>query len=186
MNAPDSVSTSPHEVSERFVVHPKLRSWKKDGKSFVGFPPETFFEVSEETLEFISLFGQPRTLEQIEEVADFEEEVMDLLLESRLLVEADETREANADEGFRPFSLKDRVRIFSRDVWVAFTDLFRGERLRASQETCERRHEVCSGCQWYVASSGRSLLSGPKCRACGCYLRIKTALRASRCPIGRW
>ncbi len=111
---------------------------------------------------------------------------MDLLLESRLLVSADDTGDGPADEGFRPFTLKDRIRVFSRDVWLVVTDLFRGEKLRASPETRERRHEECSTCEWYVASSGRGLLRGPRCRACGCYLSIKTALHASRCPVGRW
>lgn len=46
-------------------------------------------------------------------------------------------------------------------------------------EEISRRLEICRACEHYRASDER-------CAKCGCFLRIKTAWRAQKCPIGKW
>jgi hypothetical protein len=44
----------------------------------------------------------------------------------------------------------------------------------------ERRLSICAApCEHYIAAANR-------CRACGCFLRFKTALRTGKCPAGKW
>ena len=43
----------------------------------------------------------------------------------------------------------------------------------------ERRLEICNVCEWF---DGQQL----RCKACGCYLVAKAALRGSKCPKGKW
>ena len=58
----------------------------------------------------------------------------------------------------------------------------RGQPVMIDDAEAERRLRVCSACrEWYDATRDRC--AHP---ACGCYLRIKTRLRAMRCPDGRW
>ena len=47
----------------------------------------------------------------------------------------------------------------------------------ASDELYEQRLDVCRGCD--------SLLAGT-CQKCGCYVEIRAAARASKCPVNKW
>jgi hypothetical protein len=52
----------------------------------------------------------------------------------------------------------------------------------AGSDEAKRRLDICRACsEWYVAENDRC--AHPKC---GCFLRIKTRLRAMRCPDGKW
>lgn len=43
----------------------------------------------------------------------------------------------------------------------------------------ERRLSICRGCEHFDAEATR-------CRACGCYLNLKSRLDAWHCPIEKW
>ena len=43
----------------------------------------------------------------------------------------------------------------------------------------DKRLDVCKDCEYF---DGRQL----RCKACGCYLIAKAAIRGSKCPKGKW
>ncbi len=56
-----------------------------------------------------------------------------------------------------------------------------GNRLNALSEVAKERLNICAGCEFFRASDERC--SHPKC---GCFLKLKTWLRAEKCPEGKW
>ena len=42
-----------------------------------------------------------------------------------------------------------------------------------------KRLEICNVCEWF---DGQQL----RCKACGCYLVAKAAMRGAKCPKGKW
>lgn len=48
---------------------------------------------------------------------------------------------------------------------------------RASEEETERRLGICRQCDY---------LERGTCRACGCYVELRAASRAGRCPYKKW
>ena len=51
------------------------------------------------------------------------------------------------------------------------------EEIRASKDLYEKRLARCKGCDL--------LLSG-MCRACGCFVELRAAIAANRCPYEKW
>jgi len=51
--------------------------------------------------------------------------------------------------------------------------------LLASEEEKEKRFETCLNCEFLMHKQSR-------CLKCGCYMNLKTRLKASKCPIGKW
>lgn len=58
--------------------------------------------------------------------------------------------------------------------------MLRGD-AKITPEQAAERFAVCQGCDWFRASDERC--AHP---SCGCFLRVKTAWRAQRCPVGKW
>jgi hypothetical protein len=54
-----------------------------------------------------------------------------------------------------------------------------GNNLRLSDEEANKRFEICNNCEFFNKLDNR-------CLKCGCYMAIKTYLKAERCPIGKW
>lgn len=54
-----------------------------------------------------------------------------------------------------------------------------GNSLNISDEEKEKRLSICKGCEFFSQVDDR-------CSRCGCYLKVKTYLKAERCPIGKW
>jgi hypothetical protein len=54
-----------------------------------------------------------------------------------------------------------------------------GNPLNISDIEKDKRLSVCKTCEWYNVSQER-------CSKCGCFLKVKTYLKAERCPIGKW
>jgi uncharacterized paraquat-inducible protein A len=54
-----------------------------------------------------------------------------------------------------------------------------GNNLRISSEDAQKRLSICSGCEFFQQAQQR-------CGKCGCYMAVKTYLKAERCPIGKW
>ena len=54
-----------------------------------------------------------------------------------------------------------------------------GNALNISEADKEKRLSICKSCEFFDAAQER-------CAKCGCYLKIKTYLKAEKCPINRW
>jgi hypothetical protein len=54
-----------------------------------------------------------------------------------------------------------------------------GNGLRLTTEEANNRMNICNSCPFYISEQQR-------CGKCGCYMAIKTYLKAERCPIGKW
>ena len=55
----------------------------------------------------------------------------------------------------------------------------KGNNLINTAETTAYRFNICSSCEFYIQSKDR-------CSKCGCKMKIKSTLNASKCPIGKW
>lgn len=45
-------------------------------------------------------------------------------------------------------------------------------------EEREHRLKICESCDFFTANR--------RCLKCGCYMDVKTTIKAEKCPIGRW
>lgn len=54
-----------------------------------------------------------------------------------------------------------------------------GNDLRLEQNEANKRLSICKQCQFFNSLSQR-------CSKCGCFLSVKTYLKAEKCPIGKW
>ena len=54
-----------------------------------------------------------------------------------------------------------------------------GQGFNVSQEEADKRKAICDQCPFLNKNQDR-------CTKCGCYMAVKTYLRASNCPIGKW
>jgi hypothetical protein len=54
-----------------------------------------------------------------------------------------------------------------------------GESIKVSDEEANSRKNICNSCPFFNKAQER-------CNKCGCYMAIKTYLKASNCPIGKW
>jgi hypothetical protein len=59
--------------------------------------------------------------------------------------------------------------------------LMKRKRVISNSETYAKRLKVCENC----ASSKRSA-SVLVCDVCGCFLKLKMSIAASKCPLGKW
>lgn len=55
----------------------------------------------------------------------------------------------------------------------------KGNDLKISSEEAEKRLGICKTCQFFDKTS-------QKCSKCGCYLAVKTYLKAEHCPVHKW
>jgi len=54
-----------------------------------------------------------------------------------------------------------------------------GNPLNVSDEEKNRRLSICNSCEFYIKDQER-------CSKCGCYMAVKTYLKAENCPVGKW
>lgn len=54
-----------------------------------------------------------------------------------------------------------------------------GNSLRISPEEAQKRLSICNTCEFFLKPQQR-------CGKCGCYMAVKTYLRAEKCPMGKW
>lgn len=54
-----------------------------------------------------------------------------------------------------------------------------GQGVKVTQETAEARLAICRSCPFFRHTDER-------CSKCGCYMAVKTYLRAEKCPVGKW
>lgn len=66
-----------------------------------------------------------------------------------------------------------------KSVGSAISSLLKKEPLKAESEEATKRLEICRSCEFFIKTSER-------CSKCGCFMALKTHLRAEKCPVGRW
>ena len=54
-----------------------------------------------------------------------------------------------------------------------------GNALRLTEEQANSRLSICSTCEFYNQTQSR-------CTKCGCFMAVKTYLKAEKCPVGKW
>lgn len=54
-----------------------------------------------------------------------------------------------------------------------------GNALKLDPAEANRRLSICQGCEYFLSGSQR-------CQKCGCFLSVKTYLKAESCPVGKW
>ena len=67
------------------------------------------------------------------------------------------------------------VKNAAKAVGDNLASLMKGNRL--ASEDAEKRRAICEDCEYQ---------KGGRCLQCGCVLKVKTWLKASSCPVGRW
>jgi len=58
-------------------------------------------------------------------------------------------------------------------------DLINPKTEYASKELADERYEICLGCPELIKLT-------KQCKKCGCFMAVKTKIKASVCPIGKW
>ena len=54
-----------------------------------------------------------------------------------------------------------------------------GQGVKVTAETAEARLAICRTCPFFRHTDER-------CSKCGCYMAVKTYLKAEKCPVGKW
>lgn len=54
-----------------------------------------------------------------------------------------------------------------------------GNSLTTNSEQANSRLSICQKCEFFDKNQQR-------CQKCGCFMAVKTYLKAEKCPIGRW
>jgi hypothetical protein len=65
------------------------------------------------------------------------------------------------------------------DILKNVKSISQGNPINSDQSEIEKRKNICNSCEFFISDS-------QKCSKCGCNMAIKTYLKASVCPIGRW
>jgi hypothetical protein len=65
------------------------------------------------------------------------------------------------------------------DIIKNIKSISSGNALNVSSDVKESRKNICLSCEFYDKPKDR-------CTKCGCNMAVKTYLRASSCPIGKW
>ena len=60
---------------------------------------------------------------------------------------------------------------------VKFTDLFNPNQERSEKELKDERMAICQTCKFF---------NKVRCTKCGCFMALKTTLKAASCPVGKW
>ena len=58
-------------------------------------------------------------------------------------------------------------------------DLFNPNQPRSEEELVEYRMSICNSCEFLIELT-------KQCKKCGCIMPLKTKLKNSSCPIGKW
>lgn len=76
-------------------------------------------------------------------------------------------------------SLFQQARNFAKEMWHSGKNAARGLPVLVDADTAFKRFETCQGCEFLTQESFR-------CEKCGCFMKTKTHLASSSCPIGKW
>lgn len=56
-------------------------------------------------------------------------------------------------------------------------NVINGEGVSITEDQAKQRLAICEGCEFYANT---------RCTKCGCYMAVKTHLKAANCPVGKW
>lgn len=76
-------------------------------------------------------------------------------------------------------SLFQQARNFAKEMWHAGKNAAVGLPVLVDADTAFSRFETCRGCEFLTQDSFR-------CEKCGCFMKTKTQIATSSCPIGKW
>jgi hypothetical protein len=76
-------------------------------------------------------------------------------------------------------SIGQMARNLGKSVANNAISVVKGNDLRLTPDEANRRLNICKGCQFFDSLSQR-------CSRCGCFLSVKTYLKAESCPVGKW
>jgi hypothetical protein len=68
---------------------------------------------------------------------------------------------------------------FGKSVIRNIQSVMQGNNLNVSEEEKQKRLNICNSCEFFIKESQR-------CSKCGCYMAVKTYLKAEKCPVGKW
>jgi hypothetical protein len=94
----------------------------------------------------------------------------------------EETRQRQLQSSNKKLSMPSASQMaknFGRSVVNNAVSVAQGNDLRLTPEEANRRLSICRGCEFFEALSQR-------CSRCGCFLAVKTYLKAEKCPVGKW
>jgi len=66
-----------------------------------------------------------------------------------------------------------------KDIVKNVKSVAAGNSLNADQSEIDKRKNICNSCEFFEKNQQR-------CLKCGCYMAVKTYLKSSNCPIGKW
>jgi hypothetical protein len=58
-------------------------------------------------------------------------------------------------------------------------DLLNPKTEKAAQELAATRLDICKSCDQYLNMTHQ-------CKVCGCFMELKTKIKISKCPLGKW
>lgn len=58
-------------------------------------------------------------------------------------------------------------------------DMLNPNEKRSSEDEFQRRMDICRSCEYFRVKT-------ETCRKCGCFMKLKTKLERSHCPINKW
>ena len=76
-------------------------------------------------------------------------------------------------------TLPQMAKNLGRDIVKNVQSVAQGNSVGAASEEVEKRRSICRSCEYYNSFQDR-------CTKCGCFLAVKTYLKASNCPINKW
>ena len=75
-------------------------------------------------------------------------------------------------------SLFQQARNLAKEMWVTGKSAAQGLPVIVDAETAFNRFSICQGCEF--------LKENFRCEKCGCFMKAKTQLAPSSCPVGKW
>jgi len=102
--------------------------------------------------------------------ASFDEEGVKLIDETEDMFDSESTKEL-------PPTTK-MLRNFAKDMWKSAKSAGKGLPVLVPAEVATERYTICEGCP--------NLTENFRCTECGCFMKKKTQLAQSKCPIGKW
>ncbi len=75
-------------------------------------------------------------------------------------------------------SIFQQARNLAKEMWITGKHAAQGLPVIVEAETAFNRFSICQGCEF--------LRENFRCEKCGCFMKAKTQLAASACPVGKW
>jgi len=79
----------------------------------------------------------------------------------------------------RPPPMSQMVQNVGQSIVRNIHSVATGNPLNVDESEKSRRLSICNSCEFYIKDQER-------CSKCGCYMAVKTYLKAEKCPVGKW